>query len=131
MAQELDDDIVDVQAPEQDDDDIVEVQAAPSLLDKAFMKATSTLTPSPETIETIGDITQAGQDFSIGAAKGATMGALDELGGLVGAGVETGLGAIGIGPAAVDAELAAQGFECQKSLLVTSIVSINRLQNRL
>lgn len=110
MAQELDDDIVDVQAPEQDDDDIVEVQAPPSLLEKAFMKATSALTPSPETIETVGDIAQAGQDFSIGAAKGATMGALDEIGGLIGAGVESGLGMLGIGPAAVDAELAAQGF---------------------
>ena len=50
-------------------------------------------------------------DFGKGVAAGATMNALDELGGLAGAAIESGLGKLGIGPAAVDAQLAAQGFK--------------------
>lgn len=112
MAQELDDDIIDVQAPEiqEEDDDIVDVQAAPSLLERTFNKIQSGLTPSDSTLETVGDVAESVQDFSVGGVKGATMGAIDEIGGVLGAGIETGLGALGIGPAAVDAELEAQGF---------------------
>lgn len=111
MAQDLDDDIVDVQAPSMDeDDDIVEVQAAPSLLDRAITRGQELITPSEFTQDVVGGLAESGQDFSVGAAKGLTMGALDELGGLVGAGAETALGALGIGPSAVDAELKAQGF---------------------
>lgn len=114
MAKDLDDDIVDVQAPEQeseDDDDIVDVQAAPSLLDKALTKGKDLITPSEDSQELAMDTGLAGRDFAVGSAKGLTMGALDELGGLIGSGVESGLGAMGIGPAAVDADLAAQGFK--------------------
>lgn len=105
MAQELDDDIVDIQAPSQDeDDDIVGVEAqqeAPGFLSRMLSSAQETVTPALETA----------QDFSTGAAQGLSMGSMDELGGMIGAGIETGLGAIGIGPAAVDAQLAEQGFQ--------------------
>lgn len=57
-----------------------------------------------------GDIAQTGLDFSSGVAKGLTMGSMDELGGVLSAGLETMAGGLGIGPDATDRELAAQGF---------------------
>lgn len=53
---------------------------------------------------------ETAQDFSTGVAKGMTMGALDEIGGVIGAGMETGLDALGLGPGSVDEDLRAQGF---------------------
>lgn len=76
----------------------------PSWLENQLQEASDIVSPALET----------GVDFASGVAKGATMGALDELGGVIGAGVETGLGALGIGPSAVDAELEAQGFQVPK-----------------
>lgn len=79
-----------------------EFDAAPevveeSILDKLlsggkdFLNAPSPLGPSlAETGQTIAD-------FASGTAKGLSMGALDELGGLASAGVETGLEALGGG----------------------------------
>lgn len=68
--------------------------------------------PSPEpTTNLAQDAGQTGLDFFTGGAQGLTMGAADELSGLIGAGVETGLGALGIGPSAVDDQLTAQGFQ--------------------
>jgi cell fate (sporulation/competence/biofilm development) regulator YlbF (YheA/YmcA/DUF963 family) len=61
---------------------------------------------------------ETGLDFLTGASQGATLGAADELAGLLSAGVETGLGKLGIGPSAVDEQLAAQGFDIpQESFL--------------
>jgi len=69
-------------------------------------------------VSNIGDmvspVLETAQDFSIGTAKGLTMGALDELGGLAGAGVETMMGGLGFGPDAVNADLEAQGFTVPK-----------------
>lgn len=53
---------------------------------------------------------ETGQDFLTGASQGATLGAADEIGGGIAAGIETLLGKAGIGPAAVDEQLAQQGF---------------------
>ena len=50
-------------------------------------------------------IAETGQDFLTGASQGATLGAADELGGGIAAGVETLLGKLGIGPAAADGEI--------------------------
>ena len=84
----------------------------PSLISKLGDKLASSGESALDTIKEYGiPALETAQDFSIGAAKGATLGSLDELGGLLGAGVETGLGALGIGPAATDAELQAQGFD--------------------
>jgi hypothetical protein len=108
---ELDDDIVDIQSPLQDDeDDIVDVQAAPTFVDRTLKKAQDFITPSAGTQELIDSSLEGVEDLSIGAAGGLTMNAADELGGLLTAGVETGLGALGIGPSAVDDQLAEQGF---------------------
>lgn len=76
----------------------------PSWLDQQLTEAKDVVMPAVET----------GIDFASGVAKGASMGALDELGGLAGAAVETGLGALGFGPSAVDADLEAQGFTVPK-----------------
>lgn len=87
-------------APEAHFDD--EFEAAPaveeqSILDKilaggeSFLNAPSPLGPSlMDTGRTIGD-------FASGTAKGLSMGALDELGGLASAGIETGVEALGGG----------------------------------
>lgn len=113
MANQYDDDeIVDVQAPEQDDDEITSIEEAPSLLSRIGQKASDALQASEETASNIlVPALETAQDFSVGTAKGLTMGAMDELGGLIGAGIETGLGKLGFGPQAVDEELKAQGFQ--------------------
>jgi hypothetical protein len=58
---------------------------------------------------------ETAQDFSIGAAKGLTLNAMDELGGAIGAGVETGLsyipGTSAYEARKIDEQLKAQGFE--------------------
>ncbi len=80
----------------------------PDVLESQLAEAQGIVMPALETA----------QDFATGTAKGFTMGALDELGGALGAATEEGLGALGIGPAAVDAELEAQGFQVpQESFL--------------
>lgn len=117
MEKELDlsgvDDILaeDSQEEELDLSGVDEILAKPSLLDRAITRGQELLTPSQFTQDVVGGALESGQDFSVGAAKGLTMGSLDELGGLVGAGVESGLGALGIGPSAVDEQLAEQGFQ--------------------
>jgi len=104
MAQNLDDDdIVSVQGPDEEDD-IVEVAPAPSMLQSISDSAMSAASPIREALQTA-------QDFSVGTARGLTMNALDEIGGVIGAGVETGLGKLGFGPGAVDEQLKAQGFD--------------------
>jgi hypothetical protein len=112
MANQYDDDeIVDIQAPEEDDE-IASIEEAPSFLSRLGQKAQEALTSGEEFASGIVEpALETAQDFSIGTAKGLSMGALDELGGMIGAGVETGLGKLGIGPGAVDEELAAQGFQ--------------------
>ena len=105
MAQNLDDDdIVSVQGPDEEEDDIVEVAPVPSMLQSVSDNAMSAASPIREALQTA-------QDFSVGTARGLTMNALDEIGGLIGAGVETGLGKLGFGPGAVDEQLKAQGFD--------------------
>lgn len=64
-----------------------------------------------EASDTISPALETGQDFATGAAKGLTMGSLDELGGLAGAGTETLLGKLGIGPGATDKDLETRGFK--------------------
>lgn len=78
----------------------------PSTLERLL----NSVTPSQETIDTAQSLGESALDLSKGVARGLTMEGLDELGGAIGAGVERGLGAIGIGPAAVDAQLREQGF---------------------
>jgi hypothetical protein len=56
-------------------------------------------------------VAETAQDFSIGAAQGATLGSADEIGGGLAALLEKGAGKLGIGPAAVDEQLQDQGFE--------------------
>lgn len=65
---------------------------------------------SESVLPSLKAITETGQDFLTGGSQGATLGAADELGGGIAAGVETLLGKLGIGPSAVDEQLAAQGF---------------------
>lgn len=76
----------------------------PSWLEKQATEAKDMIMPALETA----------QDFSTGAAKGLTMGALDEIGGVLGAGAETAANALGFGPGSVDADLEAQGFTVPK-----------------
>jgi hypothetical protein len=76
-------------------------QEAPGFLSRMLSSAQETVTPALETA----------QDFATGTAQGLSMGTMDELGGMIGAGIETGLGKLGIGPAAVDAQLKEQGFQ--------------------
>jgi hypothetical protein len=82
-----------------------------SWLEKAASGLTDAFTPSEDTKEWAQGVVDSGQDFAQGVAGGLTMNSLDEVGGLLGAGVESGLGKLGIGPAAVDAQLAEQGFK--------------------
>jgi hypothetical protein len=93
------------------DDEFDQAPEAPGLLQKLLAKAQSAVTPSEGLIDTVSGIGETAQDFATGTAQGLSMNSLDEIGGLIGAGVETGLGAIGVGPGAVDKELAAQGFQ--------------------
>lgn len=107
MEELKDDDILEVQEPETlSDDDIIEVSQPESFLDRA-QKA---ITPSQETQDFVGGIVNTAEDAARGVARGLTLEGLDEIGGAAGALVERGLGAIGVGPAAVDAQLAEQGF---------------------
>jgi hypothetical protein len=96
MSNEIDDDILSVQSPDQDDD-ILEVSPPPSIF--------SSIKPALETA----------QDFSIGTAKGLTAGAMDEIGGFLSAGLETGLsyvpGTSAYETRKIDEQLKAQGFE--------------------
>lgn len=66
----------------------------------------------------IDNALETAQDFSIGAAKGMTFNALDELGGALGAGIETGLsyipGTSAYESRKIDEQLKAQGFETPK-----------------
>jgi cell fate (sporulation/competence/biofilm development) regulator YlbF (YheA/YmcA/DUF963 family) len=112
MANEYDDDeIIDVQTPEEDEDEIDSIEAAPGLLSRIMDKSNESLQSGVQSLADIAIPTlETAHDFSVGTAKGLTMGAMDEIGGMLGAGIETGLGKLGIGPAAVDAELAEQGF---------------------
>jgi hypothetical protein len=77
------------------------IEERPSFLQRMGQSASEMVSPALETAE----------DFSVGAAQGLSMGTMDELGGMIGAGIETGLGKLGIGPAAVDAQLKEQGFQ--------------------
>jgi hypothetical protein len=81
-----------------------------SFIERLAGKAKNLVTPDQDTIDTATGLGESVLDFSKGVAKGATFNALDEVGGMLGAGVERGLGALGIGPAAVDAQLREQGF---------------------
>lgn len=113
MANQYDDDeIVDIQPPEEDDE-IASIEEAPSFLSRIGQKVSQS--GDEFASEYLAPALQAGSDvgqaFATGTAKGLTMGSLDELGGLLGAGVETGLGALGIGPGAVDEQLREQGFQ--------------------
>lgn len=108
---EDDDEIVDIQPPSEDDDEIASVEEAPSFLDRLGTKAGNALSSANESAgDMLSSVFETGQDFSTGTAKGLTMGGLDELGGVIGAGAETLLGKLGIGAGAVDADLEAQGF---------------------
>jgi hypothetical protein len=75
-----------------------------------FERLLGSLSLSQENIETAKELGEDTLDFSKGVARGLTLEGLDEAGGAIGAGIERGLGAIGIGPAAVDAQLREQGF---------------------
>lgn len=109
--QDLDDDIVDIQDPTSEDDDIVGVEEAPNFMSKVGDKLSGAWDASQQMAENVAvPVLETAQDFSTGVAKGASLGALDELGGVIGAGVESGLGALGVGPSAVDEQLTAQGF---------------------
>jgi len=108
MANNNQDDWEDVpleQDNQQDDwedttEEISAAPAAPSFLDKP-----SPLGPSlRETGQTV-------LDFASGTAQGLGMGAIDEIGGMVSAGLETGAEALGFGPGAVDEQLKEQGFQ--------------------
>lgn len=100
MASNKKDDWEDVPL-DQEQDDWEDQSVEPSWFSDQLTEAKDILAPAVET----------GLDFSSGVAKGLSMGSLDELGGVIGAGVETGLGALGIGPGAVDDELESQGFQ--------------------
>lgn len=65
---------------------------------------------SESILPSLNTIAETGQDFLTGGSQGATLGAADELGGGIAAGVETLLGKLGIGPSAVDEQLAAEGY---------------------
>jgi hypothetical protein len=107
MQELKDDDILDVDNSEVlSEDDIIEESQPQSFFDRMINK----VTPSQETIDTVTGLGESALDFSKGVARGLTLEGLDELGGALGAGVERGLGALGIGPAAVDAQLREQGF---------------------
>lgn len=107
MRQLNDDEILEVNDSNMlSEDDIIEESDPASLLSRLQ----SSLTPSPEMMDTAQGIQDSALDFSKGVARGITLEGLDELGGMIGAGVERGLGALGVGPAAVDAQLRAQGF---------------------
>lgn len=91
----------------------------PNLLQKIY---TSEIPFTPFIDPSLKDIVETGesalktaQDFSIGAAKGLTLNAMDELGGAIGAGVETGLsyipGTSAYEARKIDEQLKAQGFE--------------------
>jgi hypothetical protein len=84
----------------------------PTFLSKLGQKAEDAFQSGNELAASIVQPTlETAQDFSTGVAKGVTMGSADELGGLIGAGTETLLGKLGIGPSAVDEQLRAQGFD--------------------
>ena len=107
MQELRDDDILEINDSEVlSDDDIIEESDPTSILSRLQ----SAITPSQETIETAQGLGESALDFSKGVARGLTLEGLDEAGGAIGAGIERGLGAIGIGPAAVDAQLREQGF---------------------
>jgi hypothetical protein len=106
MQELKDDDILEVKEPDTlSDDDIIE-ESQPGFLNRVIDK----FTPSVETQETVKGLVDSGEDFSRGVARGLTLEGLDELGGAAGALVERGLGAVGIGPAAVNKQLQEQGF---------------------
>lgn len=87
------------------DEEFEAAPEAPSLLEQASQFG-------QELYQDVGaPIVEPIVDFGKGVAAGGAMNALDELGGLAGAAIETGLGKLGIGPAAVSADLAAQGFQ--------------------
>jgi len=96
MSNEIDDDIIDVQAPEKETD-VLQVSGPSNTFSRIFKP----------TLETA-------RDFSVGAAKGLTAGSMDEIGGGVSAALESLLGYIP-GTSAyqtreVDEKLKAQGF---------------------
>ena len=97
MNNEIDDDIINVRDPDQDDD-IIRVSEPPSIFS-----------------ESIAPSLQTAQDFSIGAAKGLTAGAMDELGGGLSAALESGLsyipGTSAYETRQIDEQLKEQGFE--------------------
>lgn len=93
-------------------DSLQDAPEEPSFIDKLGQKAQSAFQSGNEMAQSIvSPVLETTQDFSTGVAKGASMGALDEIGGALGAATETGLGALGFGPGAVDEDLRAQGFQ--------------------
>lgn len=100
------DEVVQVPDDELDLSAFDEAAQGPSFMERMLNK----VTPSQDTIDTVTGLGESALDLSKGVARGLTMEGLDEMGGAIGAGVERGLGAIGIGPAAVDAQLREQGF---------------------
>jgi hypothetical protein len=108
MAKSFDDEFD--EAPDAHFDDEFEAAPAieeapkPSILE-GFLDKPSPLGPS------LRETGQTAADFATGAAQGLSMGALDEVGGLVSAGLETGAEALGFGPGAVDDQLKEQGFD--------------------
>jgi len=97
MSEELDDDIVSVEPPSQEeDDDIVSVsppQQEASILSRIMSGAkdatNATLEAIPSVIDSLSDkatsALETAHDSSVGYIKGATGGAVDELGGVGGA----------------------------------------------
>jgi|GEM_PF-3413160 hypothetical protein len=112
MDELKDEDIVSESAADVLSDDDIIAESEPSFLGKAR-----------EVAQEVADSSaiESALDFSRGVAGGLTMNALDEIGGALGAGIEKGIGALGFGPAAVDAQLKAQGFtgDVDKSFLDT------------
>lgn len=109
MKELRDDDILEVKDPDTlSDDDIIEV-SEPGFLDRAmaaYENPESSISGNIQKV--IGQeipVIDKAEDTFRGVAKGFSFAGIDELGGAAMTAVERGLGAVGIGPAAVDAKL--------------------------
>lgn len=111
MVNNNQDDWEDVPVESEQDDWEDQPIEQPSFLSKIGDKLSSGWDASNQFAQDMAmPVLETGQDFATGVAKGATLGSADEIGGGLAAGAETLLGKLGIGPAAVDEQLADQGF---------------------
>lgn len=94
------------------DDEFEKAEPAPSMIDRIASKVSPAIEAGTEFA---GDLGQSGVDFARGAASGLTMGGIDELGGLIGAGAEKALsfipGTEAHRSAQIDEQLKSQGFK--------------------